>query len=113
MSGLVSFLIFAGLFFVMMRFGCGAHSSHGGHGEDAGHEAGHGGSAPGALGASVDPVCGMRVEADMGYAKMHRGALYRFCSRDCLGKFEADPDQYVKSAQASFSMGPDHPEHGS
>jgi len=113
MSGLISFLIFAGLFFVMMRFGCGAHLGHGGHGGDAGQEGAHGGSAPGAFGASVDPVCGMRVEADMGYAKMHRGALYRFCSRDCLENFEANPDKYLNSAQASSSMGPDHPEHGS
>ncbi len=113
MSGLISFLIFAGLFFVMMRFGCGAHLSHGGHGRDAGHEGAHRGSPPAALGASVDPVCGMRIEADVGYAKMHRGALYRFCSRDCLEKFEANPDKYLESAPASSSMGPDHPEHGS
>ena len=113
MSGVISFLIFAGLFFVMMRFGCGAHSSHGGHGGDAGHEGVHGGSPPGALGAGVDPVCAMRVDAGMGYAKMHRGAPYRFCSRDCLEKFEADPDKYLKSTQASSSMGHDHPEHGS
>ena len=32
MSGLLSFLLFGALFFVMMRFGCGAHVSHGGHG---------------------------------------------------------------------------------
>ena len=113
MRGLISFLIFAGLFFVMMRFGCGAHSGHGGHGGDAGHEGARGASVPGTLGASLDPVCGMRVEAGRGYAKMHRGALYRFCSRDCLDKFETSPDKYLKSAQASSSMGHDHPEHES
>lgn len=31
MDGLLSFLLFAGLFFLMMRFGCGAHVMHGGH----------------------------------------------------------------------------------
>jgi len=113
MRGLISFLIFAGLFFVMMRFGCGAHSSHGGHGGDAGHEGARGGSVPGALGASLDPVCGMRVEAGLGYAKMHRGALYRFCSRNCLDKFETSPDKYLNSSQASSSMGHDRPEHES
>ena len=113
MRGLISFLIFAGLFFVMMRFGCGAHSSHGGHGGDAAHEGARGGSVPGALGASLDPVCGMRVEAGLGYAKMHRGALYRFCSRNCLDKFETSPDKYLNSSQASSSMGHDRPEHES
>ena len=34
MSGLLGFLLFAALFFVMMRFGCGAHAGHGGHRAD-------------------------------------------------------------------------------
>ena len=114
MSGLISFLLFAGLFFVMMRFGCGAHAGHGGHGGDAGHDSAHGSPGQRALGESVDPVCGMRVDADMGYAKMHRGTAYRFCSRDCLEKFEADPEKYVTSAQRPSSpMGHDHQGHGS
>ena len=29
---------------------------------------------------SVDPVCGMQVAGDTGYAKMFRGTGYRFCS---------------------------------
>ena len=34
MDGLLSLLLFAGLFYVMMRFGCGSHMAHrhGGHG---------------------------------------------------------------------------------
>jgi hypothetical protein len=31
-EGLISLLFFAGIFFLMMRFGCGAHIYHGGHG---------------------------------------------------------------------------------
>ncbi len=31
MSGFVSLLLFAGFFYLMMRFGCGAHMVHGGH----------------------------------------------------------------------------------
>jgi len=44
MGGLFWFLLFAGLFYFMMRFGCGAHVVHGGHGGHGGHEehAGHG-----------------------------------------------------------------------
>lgn len=32
MEGLFSLLLFAVFFYVMMRFGCGSHISHGGHG---------------------------------------------------------------------------------
>lgn len=35
MEGLFSLLLFAGLFFLMMRFGCGAHMVHGGHGSNS------------------------------------------------------------------------------
>lgn len=36
MEGLVWFLILGGLFYFMMRYGCGAHMVHG-HGGHAGH----------------------------------------------------------------------------
>lgn len=85
MEGLLSLLIFAGLFFVMMRFGCGAHMMHG-HGKQKENKE-----------KQIDPVCSMEVDVDQGYGKMHDGNLYRFCSRDCLDKFETDPEQYVKN----------------
>lgn len=87
MQGLFSLLMFAAFFYFMMRFGCGAHMVHG-HG---GHEHGSDGTA----GSAIDPVCGMPVVADQGYAKTHAGQQYRFCSRACLDKFEASPDQYL------------------
>ncbi len=87
MRGLLSLLIYAALFYLMMRFGCGAHMVHG-HG---GHE-GHGG---GGAGAAKDPVCGMTVEPGQGYAKTHEGRLLNFCSRNCLDKFEAEPQRYL------------------
>ena len=52
MEGLFSLLLVAGLFFIMMRFSCGAHISHGRQPE--GH-ARHGA----ADGGNIDPVCGM------------------------------------------------------
>lgn len=93
MEGLLSFLLFAGLFYFMMRFGCGAHMVHG-HGGHAGRGHGeHGGRAEAA--AATDPVCGMAVAADQGYTKVLEGRQYRFCSRPCLDKFEANPQNYV------------------
>lgn len=90
MEGLGSLLLFAVLFYVMMRFGCGAHMTHGhgGHGH-SGHR--HGDESE----KFIDPVCGMEVEADKGYGKMHEGVPYRFCSRSCLDKFDANPDAYL------------------
>jgi len=92
MEGWLSFLIFAGVFYLMMRFGCGAHMIHGSHGhhqhgDDTEHK-------------DIDPVCGMRVEAEQGYGKMHEGQLYRFCSRDCLDKFESEPEKYLKGDES-------------
>lgn len=86
MEGLIGLLVFAALFYLMMRFGCGAHMVHGHGGAHGGHGAEQNGR---------DPVCGMQVAADSGYTKMHRGARLRFCSKNCLDKFEADPGKYA------------------
>ncbi len=86
MEGLLSLLIFAGLFYVMMRFGCGAHMIHGKNDSHVGKSG---------TTKYIDPVCGMEVDVEQGYGKMHEGNLYRFCSRNCLEKFDADPGPYI------------------
>lgn len=85
MDGLLSFLLFAVFFFLMMRFGCGAHMLHGRHGR-------HSESTS----RDIDPVCGSKVETEDGYGKMQDGTLYRFCSRKCLDTFDADSKYYLK-----------------
>lgn len=70
MDGLLSLLLFAGLFFLMMRFGCGSHIGHG-H-RHGGHDAAGGGviytcpmhpevrqPSPGTC-----PKCGMKLEPE-------------------------------------------------
>ena len=100
MIGLMTFLLFGGFFFLMMRFGCGAHAGHGGHQQD---KPVLGGAEPT---ADSDPVCGMSVPRGSGYATMYHGAQYRFCSSDCLHKFEAVPETYlVKRVGASAHAG--------
>ena len=84
MEGLGSLLLFAVFFFLMMRYGCGAHMMHG-----------HGGHANHKKEKHIDPVCHMEIETDKGYGKMYDGTLYRFCSRSCLDKFDADPQPYL------------------
>lgn len=92
MEGLFSFLLFAVLFYLMMRFGCGAHMVHGHHGSGRTGEPYH-----------VDPVCGKRVPADEGYGKMHAGTLYRFCSRQCLDTFDEEPERFARQREEAMS----------
>ena len=35
------------------------------------------------------------VDMNKGYGKMYQGRLYRFCSRNCLDKFDQEPDKYI------------------
>jgi YHS domain-containing protein len=86
---LLSMLIYGGLFFFMMRYGCGAHMMGGhGHGEHGSH---------GDKDAETkDPVCGMAVDREKSSAaSAYRGKTYRFCSMSCRDKFEQAPDKYV------------------
>ena len=90
LKSLLWFLIFGGLFFVMMRYGCGAHIGGHRHGGHRGRE------GPGQGGAAKARVCGMNV--DPGQAKaasVHEGATYYFCSVSCREKFEQAPQSYV------------------
>ena len=103
MGGILWLLVFAVFFYLMMRFGCGAHMVHGGHG---GHGAGSGGGMDhrghaGPAGETSrdvplkDPVCGMSFPASTGYSRMYQGQEYRFCSQKCLDQFDAEPARYV------------------
>jgi YHS domain-containing protein len=102
---LLSILIWGGLFFLMMRFGCGAHVM-GGHGHHGGH--GDAADAP----DLKDPVCGMTVDRQTSTAaSTYRGKTYYFCSASCRDKFEASPEKYVSAqAQPAHQSGGHH--HG-
>jgi YHS domain-containing protein len=99
MEGLGSLLLFAVFFYVMMRFGCGAHMIHG-HGGHSGQNGHAGANAP--KGDRKDPVCGMEVAEGEGYSKMHLGRQLRFCSRKCLDQFESSPGRYVTQTGAAL-----------
>ena len=86
-----SLLLWGGLFYVMMRYGCGAHMM-GGHGHGK-----HGGQGDmTAAGDGKDPVCGMTVGAQSAAAASVRGGkTYYFCSTSCRDKFEQAPEKYT------------------
>lgn len=104
MQGLVYFLLWAGLFFLMMRFGCGAHvmgHGHHRHRDDKSPTTGVG-SAPTAI--DIDPVCGMKVETATAKSTVHQGHVYYFCSAKCQETFEASPASFYKPvAEASHA----------
>ncbi|MFZ6656704.1 heavy metal translocating P-type ATPase [Undibacterium sp. TJN19] len=44
----------------------------------------------------TDPVCGMQVDRNPDKTARFQGVAYYFCSTSCLGKFTAQPENYVK-----------------
>lgn len=90
MEGLGSLLLFALMFYLMMRFGCGAHMIHG-HGSHGDHPA-KSSSHP-----AKDPVCGMDVAEGQGYSRTFEGRPLRFCSRRCLDRFESNPAEFASN----------------
>ena len=105
MEALLYFGIWAAFFFVMMRFGCGAHIM--GHANKTAQD------KPAQNGESevrwvppkkdADPVCGKTVTTDNAKPSVYAGNVYYFCSRECREVFEAAPDIYVGAGD------PNHP----
>ena len=99
MESLLWLAVWAGLFFVMMRFGCGAHVM--GHGR--GQHDGHGTQASGdrdslrwvAPTTDIDPVCHMTVNTASAKSAVYSGTVYYFCSNECRDRFEAAPQSYI------------------
>lgn len=115
MEQIFPYLIWGGLFFLMMRFGCGSHMFGHGHGKK-GHEGAHQSHGHGCCGPAsgrsisepkpenstethVDPVCGTRVSTEKSKTSFHAGTVYHFCSRECREVFEAAPDSYLPGAK--------------
>ncbi len=101
MDALLYFGIWAGLIFLLMRFGCGAHVM--GHGQESARAKGgatpDGGGEPRWIAPKkdADPVCGKTVSTDKAKPSVFDGNVYYFCSRECREVFEAAPDIYVRS----------------
>jgi YHS domain-containing protein len=50
----------------------------------------------------VDPVCGSSFEEeDAAVSVEYRGVAYHFCGRECMEKFEGDPDTYAQAEAQS------------
>jgi len=101
LQNILYFAIWAGLIFLMMRYGCGSHIMGHGHHHSETSPAGHGGDSnmrwvpPD---RAVDPVCGMTVQTAGAKSTVYAGHAYYFCSQSCRAKFEAAPLSYVRAA---------------
>ncbi len=67
-----------------------ADASHGAHENTE--------TAEPSAGTTIDPVCGMSVDAAGPLRLEHGGTTYVFCSEHCLEKFREDPERYVGSS---------------
>jgi YHS domain-containing protein len=111
MGSLVYFLIFAGLFALMMRLGCGSHVLGHGHGHRHG-------SAPGIPDGltrgdtAKDPVCGMTVDTAKALSSVQAGQTYYFCSATCRDRFVASPEKFIGNGEKpAATMGTSHASH--
>ncbi len=99
MATLLWFAIFAGLFFLMMRLGCGSHVMGHGHGQHGGKEAPASGDHESmrwvAPKTEIDPVCRKTVNTDTAKSAVYDGTIYYFCSTEDRDRFEAAPQLYV------------------
>lgn len=95
-------LLFWGLlFFLMMRFGCGAHMM--GHHRD--HSHGGDGDRLRAPSEARDPVCGTIVQTSTAKSSLFEGRAYYFCSQACRDKFEATPADFAHGGVANDRIG--------
>ena len=105
METLLYFAFWAGLIFLMMRLGCGAHvMGRSRDDEQTQNERGQVGSpelrwVPPKT--DTDPVCNKTVSTIDAKPSVHAGNVYYFCSRECREVFEAAPDLYVGGADSN------------
>lgn len=51
------------------------------------------------IGAVTDPVCGMRMNpAEAAHSRAYQEQTFFFCSDQCAGQFDREPQRYIKSA---------------
>src|SRR4028118_1226 len=45
----------------------------------------------------IDPVCGMKIAPEKAAGNYeYKGETYYFCSKSCLAKFQANPENFLK-----------------
>jgi len=101
MELLLTIAIWAGFFYLMMRFGCGSHLMGGDHKSGDAKEAQVKSDASELRWIpeekDIDPVCKKTVATSTAKPSVYDGKVYYFCSRDCREVFEVAPELYTDS----------------
>jgi YHS domain-containing protein len=99
MDSLISLLLVVGLFYLMMKYGCGAHARRGGCGHYQ-HKTGQETiteETTNVKGITRDPVCGIDIAINRACDSVEYGReTYYFCSKDCLRKFKERPEYFAE-----------------
>jgi YHS domain-containing protein len=115
-QAVLSLLLWAGGFALMMRYGCGAHVMGHRHRqeESSGRVGGASHEVPGVHQpvSAVDPVCGMTVRTAEAKSAIFHGWPYYFCSQSCREKFEAAPMSFASRDNVASTDQTEQP-HGS
>jgi len=105
MELILTIAVWAGLFFLMMRLGCGAHiiksNSKGGQSPALRANANTPELAWMPLEKNIDPVCQKKIATRLAKTSVHAGKVYYFCSRDCREIFEAAPELYIATGDTT------------
>jgi YHS domain-containing protein len=108
MGTVISILLFVGFFYLMMKFGCGAHVHSGGCGhaglhrqkaseKTASENIPSENTAADLKTVTRDPVCGMDIEVGRAFRSVEYGReTYYFCSKQCLAKFKERPEYFAE-----------------
>jgi YHS domain-containing protein len=102
MGSLISLLLFVGFFYLMMKYGCGAHvhgggCGHSGHQQHKTDEQTPSQSIAPLRTVTRDPACGMDIEISRAsYSVEYGPKTYYFCSKDCLIKFRERPEYFAE-----------------
>lgn len=102
MGSLLSILLFAAFFYLMMKYGCGAHVHGGGCGHKGHERHNTNGETKSRDGEALkttgrDPVCGKDIEIAQAVRSIRYGrSTYYFCSKDCIRKFRERPEYFAE-----------------
>jgi len=101
MDILLQLLIFGGLFFVMMKFGCGSHMMGHGKSSEKGTKTTADSFSTQPPTSDIDPICGKSVTTHRAKTSLHDGLVYFFCSSACREIFEEHPGRYAANDKQS------------
>jgi YHS domain-containing protein len=94
-----TWLVLGAMFLLMMRMhggsgmGCGGGHQHGAEGQEPRPD----GDREGLVTMSKDPVCDLAIDPKAAAATIeYKGQTYYFCSADCKGAFEKNPEKFVQ-----------------